>query len=95
MENFINLIIVINFIIFIVLIAWLIRWQKSHGRLTEKKLAIILTSYFCFSVVTTSLPLIQININATIIIDFIFLALFWGIGFPWFRWLYRKLNSKK
>lgn len=94
-EQTIPLIIVFNFICLIGLVVGLVRWQKKHGRLTEKKLALILTGYFSFSAITTSLPLLKINFQVTIIIDTVFLLVFWCIGYPWIRWLYRQFNSSK
>jgi len=94
-EQSIHLIIIFNAIFLIVLIASIRWWQKKHGRVTEKRLALILTGYFSFSTITTSLPLLKINIQVTILVNLIFLLVFWGIGYPWIRWLYRQFTSSK
>jgi hypothetical protein len=94
-EQSIYSIIVFNAILLIVLIAGISWWQKKYGRLTEKRLALLLTGYFNFSAITTSLPILKINIQVTIIVNLIFLAVFWGIGYPWMRWVYRQFNSSE
>jgi hypothetical protein len=88
-----NLIIVLNGILLIALLVGLVNWQKKHGKVSETKLALILTGYFSFSVVTASLPLLYINFTIVIVIDLLFLLIFWCVGYPWIRWLYRKVNS--
>jgi hypothetical protein len=94
-EQTVHIIIGLNAILLIGLIMGVRWWQKQHGRLSEKSVALILTGYFSFSAITTSLPLLKINIQVTILVDFIFLLVFWGIGYPWIRWLYRQFNSSK
>ena len=94
-EKAVYVIIVFNAFLLIGLIGGIRWWQKKHGKLAEKSVALILTGYFSFSSLTTSLPLLQINIKVTIIIDIFFLLVFWTIGYPWIRWLYRQINSSK
>lgn len=89
----INLIIVFNFIVLIGLVV-ILRRLRAQGKLNEYKLAILLIGYFSFSFITTSLPLLMINVRATIIINIIFLLILWVIGYPWCRWLYRKFSSR-
>lgn len=94
-KHLINSIIVLNAFLLVVLIAGIRSWQRKHGVINEKTLSLIVIGYFSFSTITTSLPLMTINIQATIIINLIFLLVFWGIGYPWARWLYRKSHSPR
>ena len=94
-EQTIHLIIVFNVLCLIGLIVGLRWWQGKHGKLTEKGLALILTGYFSFSAISTSLPLLIISVQVTVLIDLVFLFIFWIIGYPWIRWLYRHFNSSK
>ncbi|MEK6754351.1 MAG: hypothetical protein AABZ00_19005 [Chloroflexota bacterium] len=94
-EQFTHLIIVLNAILLVVLITGIRWWQRKHGKVTEKALALILTGYFSFSSIITSLPLIKINFQVAVVVNLIFLLVFWGIGYPWIRWLYRQFNSSK
>jgi hypothetical protein len=94
-EEITDLILVFNFIVLIGLIAGMRFWQKKHGKLAEKKLALILTGYFSFSAITTTLPLLKINVQVTIVVDIVFLLVFWCVGYPWIRWLYRQFTSPK
>ncbi len=94
-EQTVDLIIVFNFIGLIGLVAGIISWQKKHGKLTEKRFALILTGFWSFFVITTFYPLLKINFQVTILIEVVLLLLFWGIGYPWFRWVYRQFNSSK
>jgi hypothetical protein len=88
-----NLIIVLNVILLFVLVVGIRWWQKRHGRVTEKKLAIILAGYFSYSFITTSIPLLIIYPRVMIIVDTVWLLIMWGIGYPYFRWIYRKFTS--
>ncbi len=92
-EQSVRIIIILNGILLIVLITGLRWWQKKHGKVTEKTLALIVTGYISFSAITTSLPLAKINALTVALVDLIFLIIFWGIGYPWSRWLYRQFNS--
>lgn len=93
-EIIVNLIIAFNLILLLGIVIGLRRWHKA-GKLTETRLALILTGYFSFSVVTTSLPILSINILVTAVVDLVFLLVLWSIGYPWIRWLYRQFNSSK
>ena len=94
-EQTTRLIIVLNILCLIGLIVGLRWWQRKYGKLTEKGLALILTGYLSFSAITTSLPILIISPQVTIIVDLVFLFIFWVIGYPWIRWLYRQFNSSK
>lgn len=94
-EYFTHLIIILNALLLIVLIIGIRRWQRKHGKVTEKTLALILTGYFSFTSIIASLPLIKINFQVVIVVNLFFLLIFWGIGYPWIRWLYRQFNSSK
>jgi len=93
-QQIIFILIMFNFIILIGLVIVLKRWQKQ-GKLTDKRLALTLTGYFSFSTIITSLPILPINSQVTLLIDLVFLLVFWCIGFPWIRWLYKHFSSTK
>lgn len=95
LEQIIHLIIAFNALGLIGLIMGLRWWQRRNGKITEKGLALTLTGYFSFSAITTSFPVFFINIQVAIVVDLIFLFIFWVIGYPWIRWLYRQFNSPK
>ncbi len=92
-EQIIDLILLFNGIGLIGLVLGLRQWQKRHGRVTEKKLALLLTGYWTFFTLTTFSPLFIINYRVAIIVEIILLLGFWGIGYPVTRWLYRQFNS--
>lgn len=95
MERATDLIIVFNFICLIGLVAGLRWWQKKQGRLTEKRFALILTGYFSFSFITTSIPILIALPREMILIDIVFLLALWSIEYPFARWLYRQFVSSK
>ena len=72
-EQVMDLIIVINFIIFIGLVTGLLWWQKRYGTLNAKKFALIITGYFSIAFVITLFPLLITNTRVTIIVDIVFL----------------------
>jgi hypothetical protein len=90
-----NSILTLNFIIVIVLVVGIRYWQRRHGRLSEKRTALIISGYFSFFVLTTFLPLFEIDFWLTILIEIVLLVVVWGIGYPWARWLYSRFNSSK
>ena len=94
MEQIASLIIVFNFIVLVGLVVVLRRLQKQ-GRLNANKFALILNGYFSYSFVTPLLPLLITNTHVTLIVDTVFLAILWTIGYPWSRWLYRKFSVQK
>lgn len=51
------LIVALYFLCFIGLIVGIIWWQKKHGKLSEKRFAIIFLSYFSLFFMTELLPL--------------------------------------
>lgn len=93
-QQTISIIVVINFIILIGLVVVLRRWKKD-GKLTEKRLALLLTGYFSLSTIITLLPVFEINYKVTILVDLFFLSVFWIIGYPWIRWLYRRFDKPR
>lgn len=95
MDQTMNLIIVLNFLGLIGLVAGIRWWQKKHGKLTEKRLALILVGYLSLSFVTPLLPLLRAHPYETIVVDIVFLLVLWGIGYPWTRWLYRQFYRSK
>jgi hypothetical protein len=94
-ERTMDLIITIDFIGLIGLVAGMRWWQKKHGRLSEKRFALIFTGFWTFFIITTFYPLLKTNFTITILIEVVLLLLFWGIEYPFARWLYRQFNSKK
>lgn len=94
-ERIMILILVFNFILLIGLVAGIRYWQKKHGKLTEKRLALILTGYWSFFTITTFFPLYKIDFQVAIVVQGVLLLAFWVIGYPWFRWLYRYFTSKR
>jgi len=92
-EKTMYLIIAFNVILLVVLTAGVRSWQRSHGRLSEKKFALILTGFWTFFTITTFSPLFRINPKVAVIVDIILLLGFWGIGYPWTRWIYRQFTS--
>ncbi|MBV6397132.1 MAG: hypothetical protein HFACDABA_02737 [Anaerolineales bacterium] len=94
-EQIIYLLLVFNFFVLIGLVAGIRYWQNKHGKLTEKRLALILTGYWSFFTITTFLPLYEINFQVALAVQTVLLLVFWIVGYPWFRWLYRYFNSSK
>jgi hypothetical protein len=94
-EQAVDFLVIFNFIILIGLVA-VLKWLSTKGKLklNENKLARILSGYFSFSSITTSLPLLKINVRGILIMDIVFLLIIWSIGYLWFRWLYRRLSSR-
>jgi hypothetical protein len=95
MEQTIDLIAVFDCLGFFGLIVGLISWQKKHGRLTEKRLTLIVCGYFSFFIITTLSLLVTVNFQATLLVEIILLSVIWGIGYPLGRWLYRQFNPKE
>jgi hypothetical protein len=92
-EKIIDLIVIADFIGLFVLVAAIRSWQKKQGRLTEKKIALILTGYWTFFTITASYPIYSVNFQVGMVVDIVLLLGFWGIGYPFTRWLYRKFTS--
>jgi hypothetical protein len=94
-EKTMDLIVTLNFIGLIGLLAGIRWWQKKHGKLTEKKFALIITGFWTFFFITSLYPVLVINFKVIILVEIVLLLLFWGIGYPWSRWIYRQFNSSK
>ena len=95
MEQLIDLIFVIDFVGLIILLAGIRYWQKKHGRMPDKRFALILIGYWSFLTVTTFSPLLKVNFWVTVLIEIVLLLVWWCIGYPWVRWLYQKFVSSK
>ena len=95
MHQIIFLISIFNILLLIALIAGIIRWQKKHGKVTEKNFTLILLGYFSFSFIDEVIPVFFTapGIIALTIIGF--LLIIWGLGYPFLRWLYRQFNPSK
>src|SRR5258706_9082352 len=86
---------IINFAGLVWLVIGLARWQLKHGQIGEKPLAAILMGYFSISTIILTLPALSVNVQGTLIVDGIFLAIFWGLGYPAARWVHRKFSTKR
>jgi hypothetical protein len=84
-----------NWILLIGLVAGILRWQRTHGKLAEKKLAIILCSYFSFSFITNLIPVLITHPEITLIVDAGFVTIVWIVLYPFCRWVYRHFNQSK
>jgi hypothetical protein len=87
--------VLVNFILLVGLIAGIIWWQRKYGKLTEIRLTLLLLAYFSYSFISQMIPFFSINPGATIITIFGFLAILWGIGYPFLRWVYQQFNHPK
>lgn len=94
-EQDMDLIMIFNFIILIGLVAILRWWHRNRSKLTEKRFALTLSGYWTYFFITTFSPLYKVNFQLTLIVLFVILSAFWGIGYPFDRWLYRKFTSSK
>lgn len=88
-------ILTLNTIVVIILIIGIRSWQRKYGKLTAKRMALIISGYFSFFVITTFFPLFKIYFGITMVIDFILLLVIWTVIFPLIQWLYRKFSSSK
>jgi hypothetical protein len=71
-------------------------WQKKHGSLGEKRVALIVCAYFSFFFTSLCVLLfLETNSNIVIILEVVFLLFSWGIGYPWMRWLLRNFSNLK
>lgn len=93
MKQIVHLILIFNLICLVGLVTYLRWWQLKHGKLTEKRIALILCGYFSFFVITTFSPLFRINFGVTMAIEIALLLVVWSIGYPWVRWLYKRFTS--
>lgn len=85
---------ILNFVCLlgVVLVAGIGFWSKKHGRLSEKKTALFLIGYLSLLTLTVLYPIFKVpSAQGTATIILLLLAL-WGIGYPWARWLYRKMT---
>jgi len=88
-------IITIDFIILIVLVVGIRDWQKKHGPLTGKRIALIVMIYFTLFILTTLYPVIKTFSNEVILYIVLFLLVLWGVGYPWVYWLHKKFTQPK
>jgi hypothetical protein len=95
MEQTINLIVVFNFFLLIILIVGIFWWQKRHSKLSEKRLILILLGYFSYSFISPLVPEFLINPGLTTLIIIGFLLVLWGLGYPFFRWVFKQFNQPK
>jgi hypothetical protein len=86
---------VFNFILLIGLTVGTIRWQKSHGKLSQKKVILIVLGFFCYNFISLMIPIFLINPGATIIIIIGFLLVWWGLVYPIFCWAFKQFNQPK
>jgi hypothetical protein len=94
-ETIMDLTIVFDFILLIGLVIGMRLWQKRHGRLTEKRFSLLFTGFWTFFTITVGIPLFTINVQVAIVVEAVLLLGFWGIGYPFTRWLYRHFTSSR
>lgn len=87
---------ILDFICLIGVIVSIVWWQKKHGRLTEKSMALIISCYGTFFIITSIHPIfLKTGYDEILIYELILLLVIWLLGYPFARWLYRQMNSKK
>ncbi len=95
-EMIADLIVIFDFICLIGLVIGIRSWQKRHGRfISEKGLALLLSGFWTFFTLTAGAPLFTINVQVAIVVEIALLLVFWGIGYPFTRWLYRRFTSSR
>lgn len=95
MDPIIFLITLFDFMLLLALIAGIIRWQKRHGKITEKKYALILLGYFSFSFISLMIPAFLTSPRVMVITIIITLLILWSVGYLYLRYLYRQFNRPK
>jgi Ca2+/Na+ antiporter len=95
MDQTINLIVGLNVLIFIGLTAIIRGWQKKHGKITEKRLALFLLLFLSYFFMSPLIPELLIRPDVTILVIIGFLLILWGLGYPFSRWVYRQFNQSK
>ncbi len=95
MDEVLFLISLLNALLLIALIAGIIRWQYRHGRISEKRLALILLGYFSYSFISLMVPIFLSNPGVITLTIIGFLVLLWGLEYPFIRWLYRLYHQPK
>ena len=87
----------LNTVILVCLIP-VFRRQISKGRLNENKIAVLACGYMSFVFISIWLPsLINYTYFSSVIYlipPVIYLLLVWCIGYPWFRWICRRINLR-
>jgi len=86
-------ILTLNTLLVITLIVGVRSWQRKYGKLNARRIALIVSGYFSFFVISTFYPLFKFYFWITIVIDLILLIVVWTVIFPLAQWLYRKFNS--
>ncbi len=94
-EQIMILIMLFDFACLIGLIIFLRSWQTRHGRLSEKRLALLMCGFWTFFTISVGTPLFWINVQAAAVVEIALLLCFWGIGYPFNRWLYRRFTSSR
>src|SRR5690349_15158506 len=92
-EHFMDSILTLNTLLVITLIVGVRSWQRKYGKLNARRIALIVSGYFSFFVISTFYPLFKFYFWITIVIDLILLIVVWTVIFPLAQWLYRKFNS--
>jgi hypothetical protein len=95
MDQTIFLISLANVLLLVALVAGMTQWQKRHGKITEKKLVLILLGYFSYSFISEMISAFFINPGVIALTIIGFLLLLWGLGYPFFRWEYKQFNRTK
>jgi hypothetical protein len=95
MDQTFFLISLFNVLLLIALVAGIIRWQKKHGKISEKRFALFLLGYFSYSFISLMIPVFLTAPGVIAITIIGFLIVLWGLGYPFFRWLYRQFKPPK
>ncbi|MBV6397145.1 MAG: hypothetical protein HFACDABA_02750 [Anaerolineales bacterium] len=85
-----------DFFLLLCTIAGMVWWQKGHGRLEEKQVALIMSLYGTVFIITSVHPIyLSTHYREVLIFEFALLLVVWLIGYPFTRWIYRQFRSKK
>jgi hypothetical protein len=68
--------------------------EKKHGKLTEKQAIFIVLGFFSYFFISPLAPLL-LSDSGIIVLMIVIVAVWWGIGYPIFRWIYRNINKSK
>ena len=89
------LIIVLNAIILFGLVIYMRRLRQKQGKVNENRFAILACGWMSLLYITLSLPFLNPDSTRILLImDAIYLLIIWSIGYLWFRWIGRKINSR-
>ena len=81
----------------ILVIVGIRRWQKRHGKLSEKSMAVILCGYGSLFTITTFVAIYFDTDHApfSLLLGLLFLIMVWSLGYFFARWLYRQIYAQR